>query len=473
MPAAGSRGDRILEARLRARSGPPQAPRPRSTLRILVVVHQFLPRNSAGTEVYTHQLAKALQARGHELWVYYTVRDPARPQYALRRGTYDGIPFFEVVHNHEFPDFRSVYKDERMEEHLRTVLDQVSPELVHVQHLHCHSIGYPGILKERGLPIVFTLAEYLLICLRSWLVKPDFTLCAGPEPRECARCASRVSPPIKAARTRRGPRPRYSLRRFLGKVQRRLTPGVYVPEVERRRSEIKRELDRVDLFIAPSRFLRERFVESGMVAAERIIHSDYGLDHAPFSAGSRDSARAAGGMLRVGFIGSIAEQKGVHLLLQAFAGIDDAGVECLIYGDPDAFPGYAGALRPKAGNVRFLGRFENTRVAEVLGELDVLAVPSRWYENSPLSIHEAFLAGVPVITGDGGGMAELVQHGKSGLCFRIGDADDLRRQILRLRDEPGLLARLRAGIPPVKDIAQDALELEARFRALVAAGAVA
>ena len=433
-------------------------------MRILVVVHQFLPRDSAGTEVYAHRLAKALQARGHELSVYYTVRDPARPQYALRRGVYDGLPFFEVVHNHEFPDFRSVYKDARMEQHLRTVLDAVRPDVVHVQHLHLHSIGYPEIIKERGLPIVFTLAEYLLICLRSWLVKPDFTLCEGPAVEECARCATRVSPPIKAVRVQSGPRPRYSLRRFLGKVQRRFRPRSYVPEVERRWREIKRALDRVDLFIAPSRFLRDRFVESGMVAAERIVYSDYGMDRTPFA---RLPPRASDGTLRVGFVGSIAEQKGVHLLLEAFAGIDDARIECRIHGDPGAFPAYSGALRPKAGNVRFLGRFDNARVGEVLAELDVLAVPSRWFENSPLSIHEAFLAGVPVITGDRGGMAELVRHGESGLCFRIGDAADLRRQILRLRDEPGLLARLRAGIPPVKDIAQDAEELEARFQALV------
>jgi len=436
-------------------------------MRILVVVHQFLPRDSAGTEVYTHKLAKALQARGHELCVYHTARDPARPQYELRRGEFDGLRIFEVVHNHAFPDFRSVYKDERMEAHLATVLDEFRPDVVHIQHLHLHSIGYPALLKARGLPIVFTLAEYLLICLRAWLVTPEFELCDGPEPTRCARCASRVSPPVRALANATGPRPRYSLRRFLGKVRRRLAPDTLVPAVERRDREIREGLRPVDVFVAPSRFLAERFVAAGAIEEERIVVSDYGFDHAPFAA---CEPRERDGTLRIGFIGSIAEQKGVHLLLEAFADIDH-GVECWIYGDTSAFPDYVRSLGGERGNVRFQGRFENTRVGEVLSSIDVLCVPSRWYENSPLSIHEGFMAGVPVLTADRGGMAELVEHERSGLLFRLGDADDLRRQILRLRDEDGLVERLRAGIPPVKDIAEDAERTEALLERLAKSAA--
>jgi glycosyltransferase involved in cell wall biosynthesis len=434
-------------------------------LRILVVVHQFLPADSAGTEVYAYTLAKALRLRGHELFLYYTTRDPARPQYALRRGTYDGLPFHEVVHNHAFPDFRSVYKDAAMEAHLRTVLDETRPDVVHVQHLHLHSIGYLGICKQRGLPIVFTLAEYLLICLRSWLVTPDFTLCAGPAPEKCARCASRVSPPVRPLGVRAGQR--YSLRRFLDKLRRRLRPSSMIPAVELRRREIEAELGCVDVFVAPSRVLAERFVATGMVARERIACSDYGFDPAPFAAClPRDRGD---GTLRVGFIGSIAEQKGVHLLVEAFNELPEQGVECRIHGGLTGFPEYVDEVRARRAHVgvRFLGRYDNTKIAEVLRGLDVLVIPSRWFENSPLTIHEAFMAGVPVITGDRGGMAELVEHERSGLHFKVGDASDLRRQIERLMKEPELLERIRAGIPRVKAIAEDAREMEERFRAVI------
>ena len=69
-------------------------------------------------------------------------------------------------------------------------------------------------------------------------------------------------------------------------------------------------------------------------------------------------------------------------------------------------------------------------------------VPSLWYENSPLVIHEAFLAKIPVITSNIGGMAELVQHEVNGLLFEVGNIDDLKKQMERLITEPTLLKRL-------------------------------
>jgi glycosyltransferase involved in cell wall biosynthesis len=165
-------------------------------VKILVIVHQFPPLESAGTEVYAWKLAKALAERGHELTVYHTQRYADRPQYQLRRGTFDGLAIYEVVNNHEFGTFRGTWKDLAMEQHLRTVLDEVRPDVVHIQHLHLHSIDYVGILKEHGLPVVYTLAEYLNICPRNgWLAKMDFTLCDGPEPTECAKCSRGVWPP--------------------------------------------------------------------------------------------------------------------------------------------------------------------------------------------------------------------------------------------------------------------------------------
>ena len=469
-------------------------------MKILVIVHQFPPLESAGTEVYAWKLAKALQERGHELAIYYTQRSADKQQYTLRRGTFDGLSVFEVVNNHEFGTFRGTWKDARMEAHLQTVLDETRPDVVHIQHLHLHSVDYVKLIKERGIPVAYTLAEYLNICPRNgWMVKLDFSLCDGPQPVECARCArgiwpapgaDELPPSFRAApvHVHSPPYKRYSLRRFYYKVRRRLTgkpippprpryaapppppppaEDPFVPAVERRWRETKANLDEVDLVIAPSRFLRERFIKAGMVAEERIVYSDYGFDHVPFVKHGAPRPRAEN--LVVGFIGSVAEQKGVHLLVQAFNQLPEHGVECRIYGGLTSFPDYVAELRAQRQHlgVRFMGRYDNARVADVLREFDVLVVPSRWYENSPLTIHEAFMAGVPVITGDRGGMAELVEHGRNGLCFRVGDATDLRRQIERLLVEPDLLERLRSGIPRVKDIAEDAREMEERFLALV------
>jgi glycosyltransferase involved in cell wall biosynthesis len=83
-------------------------------------------------------------------------------------------------------------------------------------------------------------------------------------------------------------------------------------------------------------------------------------------------------------------------------------------------------------------------------------VPSVWLENSPFVIKEAFAAGLPVVASNLGGMAEMVSDGHNGLLFEPGDAADLRRALHRLLNEPGLLERLREGIPRVRTIDEDA-----------------
>ncbi|MFQ5505738.1 MAG: glycosyltransferase family 4 protein [Planctomycetota bacterium] len=455
-------------------------------MKMLVVVHWFPPLETAGTEVYTFNLAKALQARGNEVHVYYTQRRADRPQYEMTRGTHEGLPVFEVVHNLEYDSFRNVYKNEVMEAHLRNVLDEVRPDVVCVQHLHFHSIGYIGIIKERGIPIIYTLAEYLNICLRNgWLVNLQFELCDGPAPEKCVGCTEYLPAPTEAGVPASSPepfrnRPRYSLRRFLRKLRHRFMASrtragesgggpanPWLEAVRLRWSEIKAQLDMVDLFIAPSRFLREQFIRAGMIDRDRIIHSDYGFDHRPFR--DMDRKRTHSKTLRVGFIGQVGEQKGVDVLVEAFNGLPDDEIECQVWGSLEAFPYHVEQLKKlrRHQGVKFMGRYQNTRIAEVLGGIDVLVVPSLWYENSPLTIHEAFMAGVPVITGNQGGMAELVESGVSGLLFEIGDVLDLRRQIQRLIEEPGLLAGLRRNIPRVKTIEEDAREMEQRFHALL------
>ena len=427
-------------------------------MRILMIGHEFLPRHGGGTEHYTYYLAKELQRRGHELHLYITELADGRPHAELTRGSFDGLDFHQAVNNHKFKTFRHTYKDAAMEANLRVVLDEWPPDIVHVQHLHLHSIGYIDVLKERGLKVVYTLHEYITMCLRNGqLMREGLVLCEGPEPSECAKCAKQWLAP--------GPlegKPRVPLAH---------TGDPFQDAVLLRTAEVKAAFAQVDLFVSPSRFLREKFLAHGMMDPRRILYSDNGMARAAF----RKVPRRSGDRLRCGYIGTIAEWKGLHVLVDAFNGLPEAGVECRIYGDLTFMPDYVRALRERRMHldVRLLGRMDNARIAEILAELDVLIVPSVWFENSPLTIHEAFIAGVPVVCSDRGGMAELVTDGVNGLHFRLGDAADLRAKILRLMREPALLETLRAGMPPIKDIARDAEDMEKRYQALLAGTAVA
>src|SRR3712207_1808975 len=101
--------------------------------------------------------------------------------------------------------------------------------------------------------------------------------------------------------------------------------------------------------------------------------------------------------------------------------------------------------------------------------MDVLVVPSRWYENAPVVIYEAFAAETPVVATDLGGMSEVVEHEKNGLLFELESVEDLARQLRRLGEEPGLLEKLRVGIEPVKTVEDSMDEMEQLYGELVGA----
>ena len=453
--------------------------------RVLMVVHDFLPGHAAGTEIYAYKLAKGLMARGAHVHVLYTEARPGVHSYLLTDGEFDGIPYTEVSHQHTTAHFDRTYTDPQMERLFQRVLDAVNPDVVHLQHLYHHSMGYIPIAKERGLPVVYTLHEYMLLCPRGGqMLREDLEICERPIPEKCADCIGHLSlepAPEDEGRARLASRlarhlpdaVKGGLKR-IGRTQAghpdpavaSASHAAYAEAIAGRLGTVKAALAGVDLFISPSAFLRQKFIDCGMVPADRIIASDNGQDVAPF----KDVVRTSSRRLRIGYIGTISEYKGVHVIVDAMNLLEDLEqVECDIWGSLHSFPDYAQSLpsRVTNGRTRLRGRYDPKDVGNVLSELDAIIVPSLWYENSPLTIHEAFLAGIPVIASRLGGMAEFVRDGKNGLLFEVGDAADLAERIRELDRDRGLLERLRNQEIEVKTIADDVDDMLGRYAKLV------
>ena len=109
--------------------------------------------------------------------------------------------------------------------------------------------------------------------------------------------------------------------------------------------------------------------------------------------------------------------------------------------------------------MRFRGRFLRDGLAHVYGQIDVLVVPSIWDENSPLVVHEAFAAGIPVVASNVGGLCEVIADGIDGLLLPAGEPAALAAAIARLVEDPALVERLRTGIRPVRSAHRAAAEL--------------
>lgn len=437
--------------------------------RILHAIHDFLPRHRAGSEVYVAQLCRALAAR-HDVWVLCAECDPSRPHGSLTWRVHDGLPIVELVNTWAFDSFEETYRSPRISEPLRHVLNALQPDVLHVHNLMNLSMDLPALARARGIPTVATLHDYTLLCASGGqrVHVAESHVCAEIDTVRCSRCF--VQSPFHAQMTmaRLAPRRVPPLVTTAGRMVRRHVPSLFrwaesavacSPSVapdprdfDRRLAQAQRVFQNVEVFVAPSDALAREFERFGLPPA-RLRVSDYGI--APFTPAPR---RPPGDRLRIGFVGTLVWHKGAHVLLEAVRRLPADRFEVRLFGDPDVFPAYVRSLRDLAGErpVRFMGAFGPERVAEVYGSIDVLVVPSLWPENSPLVIHEAFHAGVPVVGARMGGVPGLVTHDVNGLLYDAFDSAALAAALRRLLDEPGCVDRLARSVPPVKTIEDDA-----------------
>ena len=133
----------------------------------------------------------------------------------------------------------------------------------------------------------------------------------------------------------------------------------------------------------------------------------------------------------IGFIGQIAPHKGIDLLLKAFQRLPQNSAELRIYGAADQAPDYMDMLERLAEGraAYFMGTFATEKMTQVLRDLDLLVIPSRWYENSPLVLLNALATHTPVLVSDVAGMTEFLDVGGNGYAFERGNVDDLAQKL--------------------------------------------
>jgi glycosyltransferase involved in cell wall biosynthesis len=450
-------------------------------LRILQVIHQFPPYSSQGSEVYCDALSREL-ARTEDVRAFHTSSVPHSWWRRLRRENVGGLETYHCVDGGPYVRLAD-WPNRFLRRSFRTALAQFRPEVVHFHNYLSLGDDLVTLARDGGAAVVYTLHDYGLICPNTLLRRDDGVPCGKQDAdffQDCCpvlirtglggrwRWAARL-PSLARWQMYARQHPRRWQRRVLGAVTAGAARWLGDPrstDVPHKRAfylaHTRRLVEDVDLFLAPSEFLRQRYLRCG-VPPRKIEFQRYGMRKFLVA------RRRTGPGVRFGYIGALHPHKGIELLLEAFAGVED-GASLHVFGSVFGSPISDGfwrriSDRPRA-NVVFHGAYDNRRVGEVLAGLDAVVVPSVWYENSPLTIQEAFMAGVPVITADAGGMAELVRDGIDGVHFRFGDTADLRAKLRHVARHPELLDRLGRGIPPVPGIEDHATAVLARYRAL-------
>jgi glycosyltransferase involved in cell wall biosynthesis len=306
-------------------------------------------------------------------------------------------------------------------------LEFVQPDVIHFHHFLTLGIDLISITR-RVLPqarIVFTLHEFMAICAADGQMvrRTDRSLCQEASNVRCHQCFPDLAPEF-----------------------------FFVREMW-----MKRHLEAVDVFTAPSRFMIDHYVKWG-IDPSKIHH----VANGQADRGSGEVLNAASRPRnRFGFFGQMVDNKGIHILLEAVehlraSGFSDFIVE--INGDNlryasegrrkeiEAFLEREGQRRPHERNVIMNGSYQVDQLASRMRRIDWCIVPSVWWESFGLVISEAWMFKRPVIASNVGGMKERITDGVDGLHFDVGDARALAETMRRACSEEGLWRNLVAGI---------------------------
>jgi glycosyltransferase involved in cell wall biosynthesis len=427
-------------------------------VRLLYLIHQFLPRHVTGTEQYVRSLARVLRARGHDVRVFSfapLIQHDAPGEMQFERDeTVDGIPVRRVsVHPRASPnphllDYHNPAAGRLLARWLeRLAADGVRFDVAHV--FHARSLGAAAVDEpaRRGVPVAVNLMDFWFVCPNFMLLRRGGELCAGP-PDGGLGCVPCMDPELGAWVERSGTGP--ALRALRDRPPAlRAGAAASAHALVARAPHLAGVLQRAAAIVAPSRFLRATFEAAGFPAG-RIRHVPYGVDLARL--GELPPARAAGD-LRIGFLGSIAPHKGVHVLIDAVRRLPPAGWRLVVHGDAGTHVGYTGQLRAAAAGeprIAFAGAFRPGELGAVLGALDVVVVPSLWYENTPFTVLEARAGRRLVVASDLGGIGEALAG--AGQTFPAGDAAALAGVLRGLLDDRApLRAAAQAPLPRTLD----------------------
>lgn len=366
--------------------------------RILVIAHGHPDFNKGGGEIAAYSLFREYAKHPDVREAFFLAR------IGKNRPALGGISLYgdheylweQNLGNNFFMEGQNIYATVHI---FASFLKVLKPDIVHLHHaVH---LGYEIIqIIKKTLPqakIYFTLHEYIPICHHSGqMITTSGEVCKKPSYEACTHCF----------------------------------PEFTVADFWQRKRRFQHFFSLIDKFIAPSKFLRQQYIDWG-ITPERIVMMENALRSMkplPFSL-KRELDRLIGRQsdkCRFGFFGQITPWKGVDILLQALTLLPKKTQKQFILEihaanleqQPKEYQERIKNLLKnieESNMVQWIGSYDQDQIADRMAGIDWVIVPSIWYENSPVTIQEAFYYGRPVIASNLGGMAEKVHHDVDGL----------------------------------------------------------
>lgn len=379
----------------------------------ILLAHKYFYRGG-GTATYLFALIEELERRGHE-WVPFTVGYDqtevnnyqeyfVSPPLAANETHYRDMKLSPLAMLKLLG--RATYSFEARKKALR-LIDAAKPDIAYIHNIYNYMS--PSVIhacRKRRLPIVMRIPDYNLMCAELHFLRDG---------QVCTECLEGGYKQALRHRCLKGSAAATAAR----------VASMYV-------HKWLHIYDNVDLFIAPSAFMREMLIRAGY-DADRIVHLR------SFYPGQVKTDENVPEDDYVLYFGRVAPEKGIDTLIRAMGTIETE-VRLIIAGaDVDGTQGKLEHLAEdlQLDNVQFVGFQGRQALAELIERCLFTVVPSRWYDNCPMAILESFAHNKPVVGSNIGGIPEQITDG-CGLLFEPDDPDDLAKQIQLLLDRPEL-----------------------------------
>ncbi len=368
--------------------------------------------NRGGDCTYLLSLQNFLEKKGHKV-IVFSMHHPNNIETEFSKYFVSYINYNEEIKKKTMKTVLKVLKrtifSSEAKDKIAELIKIERPDVAHVQNIHHHitpSIFY--VLKKHKIPIIWTLHDYTAICPNTSLLTHG---------KVCEKCKKR----------------KYYWP-LLMRCKKDSLGASAIAALETIIHRIMRIYNYVDLFISPSKFLRNKFIEFGF-REDKIIHLDHFIDFPII----KDNVVPENYYL---YVGRISEEKGLKTLIEAAIRVNSSKLK--IVGDGplmDEMIAYANA-RDKKKVIEFLGHKSREELFDLYRESKFIVVPSEWYENAGLIIFEAFACGKPVIGSMIGGIPELVKDKERGVIFEPGNSENLSALIKYLLDNPDIAEKM-------------------------------
>jgi glycosyltransferase involved in cell wall biosynthesis len=366
----------------------------------------------SGTEAYLFDLIQQMDSRGQET-ALFSMDHGRTPSFSGR--------CYRIPHIDFKDPGAGLLKKIKMAGHalyspsarraMRKCLGDFSPDLAHVRGIYHHLS--PSILwefKRQWIPVLYHMNDFKILC-------PTYNFVADGRP--CELCSHGAFHHAATKGCYAGPRSSAMV----------LASEAYLHKWLRTYQRC------VEMFLAPSEFVRDKLIASGFPAQRIEV-----LSHFQALPSDEQLVSDEGYLL---YFGRLSAEKGVYELLRAMAQLPH--IPLIIAGDGPERPRLeALAKESNLKQVLFAGMAHGDKLQSLIAGCSFSIFPSHAYETLGKSILESFAWGRPVIASDLGSRRELVQHGVTGLLYADGDTEKLANSIAFLFDRRDLVDKMGA-----------------------------